>query len=340
MNELLHFFLIFCTYILKSILFIGVCSLLIILAVILIILFVPISYNIKVRVEEDFTNPHIKTRVSWLLHFIYAKGEYVDGEFIPRIRVFGFCLYPKKVRLTFKEKIRANKVTQKVFQFIHLFNENVENKCKTQDTKDVKITKNPHIDEMKNIYQHSKVLLDDSDDIISMKISKNPFKRWKKQSQSIKNKCGGTKDKIFKQFKKIKWHFNKFYAMIKRGIKGKDTIIEFFGHKTHKESLNHLKKELLFLWRHSKPRTINVKAKFGFEDPALTGQIIGLIGLSLPIIGEYNLDLEPRFEEEILDLDLEIKGKIYMIHILLSSVKVIRVKRNRYTFKRIQKLEF
>lgn len=68
------------------------------------------------------------------------------------------------------------------------------------------------------------------------------------------------------------------------------------------------------------PKNWMIAGKVGFEDPALTGEIMGIISVCYPYFGKH-VDLQFNFEEEILETKAWMKGKIrpfYLIfHIIL-----------------------
>lgn len=164
----------------------------------------------------------------------------------------------------------------------------------------------------------------------------NLYNKIKDMYLSYKNKI----KKLFKNLKNIKYKLVHTCDMIKRVIKGKDTIVSFFEVNMHKKTLQHVIKELKFIYLHSKPKEVNVSGKFGLEDPANTGKALGLLGMLLPIIGEYNIDLEPYFEEEIIEVDLYISGKVYLHHFVQAFYRIIREKENRRTFSNIKRIKF
>ena len=48
---------------------------------------------------------------------------------------------------------------------------------------------------------------------------------------------------------------------------------------------------------------------FGFEDPAVTGKTLAVLSVTAPFF-EGNLEVEPEFQEEILEGELLIAGKL------------------------------
>ncbi|WP_159150849.1 DUF2953 domain-containing protein, partial [Clostridium neonatale] len=59
-----------------------------------------------------------------------------------------------------------------------------------------------------------------------------------------------------------------------------------------------------------KPKYIKADGIYGFEDPSMTGILSGLISIINTAYPNNNINLFPRFEEEVYHIELEIMGKI------------------------------
>ena len=59
-----------------------------------------------------------------------------------------------------------------------------------------------------------------------------------------------------------------------------------------------------------------VKIKLGSEDPAKTGEYVGLMYVLSAVLG-FNLLLEPDFEKEIFELDAGFKGHVSVYKVLV-----------------------
>ena len=62
------------------------------------------------------------------------------------------------------------------------------------------------------------------------------------------------------------------------------------------------KAELNGLWRHYRPRKATGYLQFGTGDPALTGELTGILYLLLPAVSE--VQLEPDFNDAMLQMEL------------------------------------
>ena len=73
---------------------------------------------------------------------------------------------------------------------------------------------------------------------------------------------------------------------------------------------------------HIKPRMVRGDIKFGFEDPANTGEVLGVLGIIYPILPR-KLTIIPNFTEAILEGWLEARGRIYGVFFLIQTLQIL-----------------
>lgn len=75
------------------------------------------------------------------------------------------------------------------------------------------------------------------------------------------------------------------------------------------------------LFRHLRPQKVRIRGRFGFGDPALTGQATGLMSL-LPVFYQKELSLQPEFREACLEGEFFLKGRVRAATLLLLALKI------------------
>ena len=73
---------------------------------------------------------------------------------------------------------------------------------------------------------------------------------------------------------------------------------------------------------HIKPNKIKGNIEFGFDDPANTGELLGVIGMLFPVLPE-ELIIIPDFTESVFKGWIDAKGRIFGIFILKEIVKIL-----------------
>ncbi|WP_160686411.1 DUF2953 domain-containing protein [Clostridium sp. C2-6-12] len=108
---------------------------------------------------------------------------------------------------------------------------------------------------------------------------------------------------------------------------GKDLLIEFF--KYFKDIINIVK-----------PKYFKISGAYGFEDPSLTGMVLGIISIIKGAVPKAQIYVEPDFEEELINIEVEINGDIKVYVICYRTLKLIIKKEIRkFLFKKSKTVE-
>lgn len=90
--------------------------------------------------------------------------------------------------------------------------------------------------------------------------------------------------------------------------------------------------------RHILPRRIRGNITFGFDDPALTGQLLGVVGMFYPLY-KNKFRMAPVFDQALLEGELRLKGRIFVCYLLWTAWKVWINKDIKVTYQRFQHKE-
>ncbi|MBZ9607921.1 DUF2953 domain-containing protein [Clostridium estertheticum] len=90
----------------------------------------------------------------------------------------------------------------------------------------------------------------------------------------------------------------------------------------------------------TKPKRIKINGIYGFEDPSLTGIACGIVPLVPSLIPTSDINLQPVFDDEIIDIYCEIHGEISLLAATIRTLKFVLKKNNRgKIFKNLKKPE-
>ena len=89
------------------------------------------------------------------------------------------------------------------------------------------------------------------------------------------------------------------------------------------------------LLKHIRPRKMKVKAVIGFDSPDITGKIYGFLCMLYPYYGN-DIHIIPDFENKVLEVDLFIRGRIYICTLLWHGLRILLHKK---LFKVIHKFK-
>lgn len=302
---------------------IGICLLALLglfLFLILSIIFIPVRYRIRGRGE---TPGIVETDAvfSWFLHIIHARVRYDGGGTKIRIRIFGIPISLGKGKK--KEKKRKGKKRKPDKTVVNT----EENTAEVHDGEEIDHTQESSAEAFKEeltetvqipIIDEGKSLKEKKDAEASEK--KYSKKRTVKKKFSIKEKIKDLKIKIF--------HWKEQLGNIK------SIILE----ETNRNAVGILFREFKFLMKHYMPRKVSGELMFGMEDPAATGQVLGIISM-LPFWYRYKISVMPDFTAEHFYVKgtFDMKGRIRSIHLLVSGIRFIKNKDIRKLIKQIRR---
>lgn len=136
-----------------------------------------------------------------------------------------------------------------------------------------------------------------------------------------------------KQFDRIK---ALFYSLAE--LKAKiDHYIEIWQEEETQTLIRSVKGYLFYLLHHIRPRKGKGYLKYGLPDPAITGQLTGLLYVLRPLAFS-KLALEPVFETEeiVLEGDLVIKGHVRLVHLAYVGLKLLFDKNLKHLRQRLK----
>lgn len=170
---------------------------------------------------------------------------------------------------------------------------------------------------------------------------KRLFSKWKSLVLKIKNIVMSIFLKI-KNLKnlvgKIKEKLRSIWKIILNLWDKKRKVVAFFQLEENKAGI---KVGLVHLWeilRHVGPTKTEGYIRFGTGDPASTGQALGIAAALYGYYGKY-LTIEPDFEEEILEGEVLMKGRIRLFNLLIIGIKLLREEKLKRFIKNAKRLK-
>ncbi len=247
-------------FILKVILIVLLAALGIILLLLVMVLFLPIRYQLAGEIQENH-ELELKGSLRYCFSIIKILFTYQDEAFDVSFFVLGFQKKKKQLEeeITVEEEDRAD----------------IE-----RETTNTEYKKEPSSAQTKNTKEslEEKPLKTEKIKKQKKRISKDRFAYWKQQLTDEHNKS----------------------------------------------VLNKLIAELRYLLRHFKFRKIKTNLLFSAGDPALTGQIFGILCM-IPVLYQYEFQLVPDFESDTpyIKGTFLIAGRIRLVHVLITVLRLL-----------------
>lgn len=293
-----------------------------VLLVICIVLFVPICYRADLHGSGSAKELTVHAKVSFLFGLIKAVFALENGKTDLSVRIAWKKLGDSDP-VEDKAKDRDGEMPKPEKKAVMQKSQTIQ-KEEQQDGTPNRITDKAVEDETEKIEKTEQ----------SAKIY--PESTEKKQRKKKERKeDSDSASKIEQITEKIKCTYHKFCDKINQITEKKDKISDFLTDETHKNAFLKLKNEAFHLLKMLKPKKIQGEITFGFEDPSLTGRVLAWISMIYPWIGEYT-DITPDFEHRTLSGDLSIRGRLYVITLVVTAIRLILSKAVRRSFKDIR----
>lgn len=293
-----------------------------VLLVICIVLFVPICYRADLHGSGSAKELTVHAKISFLFGLIKAVFALENGKTDLSVRIAWKKLGDSDP-VEDKAKDRDGEMPKPEKKAVMQKSQTIQ-KEEQQDGTPNRITDKAVEDETEKIEKTEQ----------SAKIY--PESTEKKQRKKKERKeDSDSASKIEQITEKIKCTYHKFCDKINQITEKKDKISDFLADETHKNAFLKLKNEAFHLLKILKPKKIQGEITFGFEDPSLTGRILAWISMIYPWIGEHT-DITPDFEHRTLSGDLSIRGRLYVITLVVTAIRLILSKAVRRSFKDIR----
>lgn len=282
------------------------------------LLFVPVRYRIRLKKDKETLSG--EAAAFWLLHLLSFSLAYSAGRERPgiQIRIFGISLeqFRKKRRRPAEEAPVEEAPAEEEPAEQEPLPEEVREEEEESFGKEESSGKEESFEEEESSGKKER-------------FEKEAFRE--KPEQSRKEAFGRWKDRILR-LKQKPGQWSRSFRRKKRRLASTVSLIREYRPREVLELLWGYAKKLA---RHFRPRKIRGFLKFGTGDPALTGELTGILYLLLPVSAK-DFSLEPEFHEAALEADLTAWGRIRGIHLLVAAVEIFRNKQLKKIIRRLR----
>ena len=319
--------------ILKALGILPLVLLFLVLLIVCTVLFLPFCYRAQVlKEEEGFACVKASGRVSWLFGAVALTASYEEQKPEAQILLFGASLETWKRRL---KKIRRGEASVPRTEENETENapeaeKTAEQKAPDQKEKQQKVTAQKEQPEQEQ-----------EPDAPKKSILERFFGRIEYLPEKLLNLASRLLQTAFRLLELPFRLLEKLEQKIQAGRRLKrkwESVKKFFRSKMFREALLHAKKEVLYFLKKAAPKKVTGTVRFGFNDPALTGETLGILGM---IYGKLpkDLSIQPDFEQEILQGDVRMKGSFQAVTAAGIALRLFRDQNLRKTIRHFKHKE-
>lgn len=295
-----------------------------VLAVLLAVLFVPIRYEAEGSFKGE---PAAKGRVSWLWRLFSCQVVY-DGEAEVSLRIFGVKTGRKKEAADGAEEAE---IPEPVVTAREKHPEKEEPAGGNKPAEEAPVSGSQPGEECP-----APEMPETCERTSAEKLKSDAAKAAPEQpgAETETGKKRQKKKRIRQNpFQEIKVTFQRICGKLKTAEEKWQKLRDFLEKEENKNTFRLLKRQVIRLFRHILPGKVSGKVRFGFEDPYTTGRILTYIS---PFYGWYGRKIQviPVFDEQVLEGEISLKGRIRIATLLFIGFQVWRDKNFRTLLKR------
>lgn len=292
-----------------------------------VLLFVPVRYSVKGTVDNNIT---AEGKISWLCSIFRYDFTFQEQDLNGEVRIFGFR--PRKKERVSEEELEEEVVPEVKDGVEEVVSDLVSNTVEEDDSEG-KISKS--------------VIESDSDKIsleeAAGRREQNPEMDFHTGRQNRKSSRPSGKNIFMRMWDKIKSFMKKiknfFIGIQKRLTSFKEFVVkvkEIVTDTKNQYAVRRLWEELLYLLKHFGFRKIHTELTFALADPALTGQVLGVLCM-MPFLYQYDFHIFPDFESESYYIrgSYDVKGRIRLIFLLVTAIRLLADKDIRSFLKKL-----
>ena len=309
---------------------------LIILAVILVILaavlFVPVRYTGAVAKNETTGGElSMSFKITWLLHLICAEIRPLEDEKIA-LRIAGIKLKKnndgKKGKKSKEDREKEKTLDDMPAELADdLFEETDDNnEEKTEVSAEDSPVKEPGAeiyaeDSPEEEYEAEEPGQKDSIMTRIFKILSVIIEKIASAFEKFRNACIAVKKKAEEIIEKVTDISNTVFKWV-----------SFITDSDNWEGIVFMLKNAGDLIKKLLPKKIEGEIDIGLDDPARTGQAVAALSVLYPVYAD-DLKVTPYFEEEILQGNVDIAGRLHLIYVVLIAIKILLHKNSMNVIK-------
>ncbi|MGN0349246.1 MAG: DUF2953 domain-containing protein [Roseburia sp.] len=270
--------------------------LLVLLGILLFVLCLILFVPVRYRAEGEIDKTvRVSGRITWLFPALSWGFSFADGQMQQQLRIFGIPSRKRtRKRTRHKERCMPNGM------------ESDEDEAEEKEAEEVGVEKE-----------------DAEGEDAALPVTRKQAATKDKSEKDRTKEIG--RETFFARFKEKIRSLRTMLLEIKR------TVFD----EENQRAVKIIVTELFALLKHCRFRRIETELVFSLADPARTGQALGVLSM-LPFLYRHPFRIYPDFESEVWYLKgtFAARGRIRMLHVLISALRILKRKECRRLFKR------
>ena len=320
------------------------------LLLLLLLLFCPVRYQAEGAKEAGSLLPSRgRARVSWLFGGISFSLVYSDGQTTPEFRLFGISVMKLLSKFRNRGKKKKSDPHEESLSEDSEFHGNDGGHAETHhiETAEEKIPE-LLLDETKHVGEEAEAFETFPSAEAGEETPSDPDaekeRRWQQTAEKLKKlfyDLGNKTRKIWDKIKAVHQRIMKIPEDLENLSAKKDKLCDkidwwksFIGHPRTQEAIALVRTKAIRLVRHVFPTKIEGELAFDCTDPSITGSILAVLGMTIPLHRNC-IKVTPLFENRnVLYGNARLKGRVYGVMLVKTALEVYFDKNIKYVIRR------
>lgn len=321
--DVLHIILI----ILKIIGFILLGILALVLAVSLILLFVPLKYEFSGGRHDSM---EMTGRIRWLFGILRIEAFLKNSDFRARASFLWFRVFDTQKEVSedeaenFSEEILDNLETNGNKILKDIPEQKVSDKTEVPVIKEPCEEPEPKKTDRPSTLSAQLAVEEKSSEQQKIKMKKDAGakrkKKFRKENQDRQGPIQRISAFFENRFRAVSKKMEALYCQYEKLERKKEWLETFWNAEFTRNSIVFGKKALLSVLKHIRPKRLSGKIHFGLEKPSDTGKILGYSSMLYAWYGNH-LELLPDFEQAVFEGDIYFKGAVRIYIFLYWGIR-------------------
>ena len=335
----------------------------------LLILFVPVRYQVDAichpeagaRGTDRKCHPEAKARVSWMSFFLDLRAQYSqspslrlkgqngEGEFLYYLRSFWVLLATNDESKYIKKDVGEKQKSRKKKQKRASKKQALEEEDRYADTEDIPVIDTRGLRDFPSFeedFEPWEAVESEESDAVQEETDSlwDYIRRFFKGLElifTLPARIAAGIHFVWSRLRTVMDHFRdslkRLHKKLKQIDKKRTQIVKLWELPTTKTAFKNTKGYVLDLLKHLRPKKLSGRLVIGCKDPAMTGQLFGILGLLLPIYYD-SIDITADFEKARVEGDIHMRGSITIFYLVCLLLKIYRDKYTMKTYERIKKI--
>lgn len=311
-------------FILKLIGILLLCALGLILFLLLAVLLVPVRYGANLTAADKKASGYVK--VHWFLHIIDVRLDFRNTETDLKIRLAGFRIKRGGRKKAKEENKRRKEKPKSAGTFESPKQETLQPQepslpkaVEAQQERDRQLIEEASGQEQRTFSQDP--LEENERQTVQ---EEKPRKEEREKKSSFSERLERIKETILQKADRIRDSL--------RNLQSKKDWITSLAQELRSDemrpSVNKVISGIKKLIRHIFPRRGNAELTIGFDNPAVTGQVLGILAMLYPAF-RGGFTVTPCFDRAVFEAKISCKGRIRLGTLLILLIRIVLDKRIR-----------